>query len=314
MILHSTKYSFYSMKLLPFLAILALATGSVAFAQTSPVSRVTPPAQEGLAIQSNETLAFLGDSITRNGAAMPGGYVCLVISGLQANGITVTPYPAGIGGHKSNQMLERLDADVLSKKPTWMTLSCGVNDVWAGDRGIPLDQYKVNMTAIVDQAQAAGVKVMILTATMIGEQPANPNNVKIATYNDFLRQLAKEKRCLLADLSADMFAALNPEIKDRNQLTVDGVHMNPVGDQIMATGVLRAFGMNESQLLRARNYWIAMPEIACKVDAKGGVTFGQYQQLRELAAKQNRSIEDLASAQLTKALETLVPPRTAAKH
>ncbi|MFZ4779553.1 MAG: SGNH/GDSL hydrolase family protein [Terrimicrobiaceae bacterium] len=302
------------MKLLPFLAILALATGSVAFAQTAPVSSVTPPAQEGLAIQSNEALAFLGDSITRNGAAMPGGYVCLVLSGLKANGVSVTPYPAGIGGNKSNQMLERLDADVLSKKPTWMTLSCGVNDVWAGDRGIPLDQYKVNMTAIVDQAQAAGVKVMILTATMIGEQPTNPNNVKIATYNDFLRQLAKDKHCLLADLSADMFAALNPEVKDRTQLTVDGVHMNPVGDQIMATGVLRAFGMNETQLQKARNYWISMPEIACKVDAKGGVTFGQYQQLREMAAKQNRSIEDLASEQLTKALEKLVPPQLTVKQ
>ena len=300
------------MKLLPFLAAIALSAGSVALAQTSPApSAAQAPA--GVAVKSNESIAFLGDSITRNGAAMPGGYVCLVLSGLKANGITVTPYPAGIGGDKSNQMLERLDSDVLSKKPTWMTLSCGVNDVWAGDRGIPLDQYKVNMTAIVDQAQAAGAKVMILTATMIGEQPANPNNVKIATYNDFLRQLAKEKHCLLADLSADMFAALNPEVKGRNQLTVDGVHMNPVGDQIMAVGVLRAFGLSESQLKKAREFWIAMPEIACKVEAKGGVTFGQYQQLLEMAAKQNRSIETIASEQLTKALETLVPPQTAAK-
>jgi hypothetical protein len=148
---------------------------------------------------------------------------------------------------------------------------------------------------------------------MIGEQPANPNNVKIATYNDFLRQLAKEKHCLLADLSADMFAALNSEVKGRNQLTVDGVHMNPVGDQILAKGVLRAFGLSESQLQKAREFWIAMPEIACKVEAKGGVTFGQYQQLLEMAAKQNRTIDSIASELLTKALETLVPPQTAAK-
>ena len=311
------------MKRIPLLVALSIATGHAAVApaspppavvaQTAPVASATPSVQSSLAIQSNESLAFLGDSITQFGANMPGGYVRLVISGLKANGMTVTPYPAGIGGNKSNQMLERLEKDVLSKKPTWMTLSCGVNDVWGGDKGIPLDQYQVNMTAIIDQAQAAGVKVMILTATMIGEQPTNPNNVKIATYNDFLRQLAKAKHCLLADLSADMFAALNPEVKGRNQLTVDGVHMNPVGDQIMATGVLRAFGMNESQLQKARAFWLAMPEIACKVEAKGSVTFGQYQQLRELAAKQNRAIEDLASEQLTKALETLAPPRTAAK-
>jgi len=303
------------MKLISFLTALSLSAASTSFAQTNqtspaPIVVATP---ENVAIKNSESIAFLGDSITRNGAAMPGGYVCLVISGLKANGVSVTPYPAGIGGHKSNQMLERLEKDVLSKKPTWMTLSCGVNDVWQGDNGIPLDQYQVNMTAIVDQAQAAGVKVMILTPTMIGEQPANPNNVKLVAYIDCLRQLAKDKHCLLADLSADMFAALNPEFKDRNQLTVDGVHMNPAGDQIMATGVLRAFGMNEIQLQKARAFWIAMPEIACKVEAKGDLTFGQYQQLREMATKQNRSIEDLASEQLTKALQTLVPPQTAAK-
>jgi hypothetical protein len=27
-------------------------------------------------------------------------------------------------------LLARLDAEVISKKPQWMTLSCGVNDVW----------------------------------------------------------------------------------------------------------------------------------------------------------------------------------------
>ena len=88
-----------------------------------------------------------------------------------------------------------------------MTLSCGVNDVWHGVKGIPLDQYKQNITKIVDQCQAAGVKVMILTSTMIGEDQANANNQKLSAYNDFLRSLAKEKNCLLADLNAEMQAA-----------------------------------------------------------------------------------------------------------
>ena len=71
-------------------------------------------------------------------------------------------------------MLARLDKDVISKKPQWMTLSCGVNDVWhfklkLGKRtfqGVGLEDYKKNIRAIVDKAQAAGIKVMILTSTM----------------------------------------------------------------------------------------------------------------------------------------------------
>lgn len=80
----------------------------------------------------------------------------LVGSGLSANGVKIEIIGAGISGHKSNQMLERLDRDVLSKKPQCMTLSCGVNDVWHGAKGVTLEDYKKNITAIIDQAQAAG--------------------------------------------------------------------------------------------------------------------------------------------------------------
>ena len=92
-----------------------------------------------IAVKSGDKIAFLGDSITAGGWGSPTGYVRLVISGLDANGVKVEPLPAGIGGHKSNDMLGRLDRDVLSKKPQWMTLSCGVNDVWHGKNGVALD-------------------------------------------------------------------------------------------------------------------------------------------------------------------------------
>lgn len=218
-------------------------------------SLVTAPAHAGEpAVTSGQKIAFLGDSITEAGAG-PDGYVTLVVRGLEAVGIKAAAIPAGIGGHKSNQMLERLERDVLSKKPDWMTLSCGVNDVWHGANGIPLDQYKTNITKIVDTCQAAGVKVMILTATMIGEDQPNENNQKLAAYNDFLRALAKDKKCLLADLNADMQAAVKAAASKENLLTTDGVHMNPAGNKLMAEGVLKAFGLDPDQLKKAKTAW-----------------------------------------------------------
>ena len=216
-----------------------------------------------LPVKDGQKIAFLGDSITQQGAGT-GGYVRLVISGLEANGIKATAIPAGISGHKSNQMLERLDRDVLSKKPDWMTLSCGVNDVWHGAKGVPLDQYKQNITKIVDRCQAAGVKVMILTSTMIGEDQANANNQKLSAYNDFLRSLAKEKNCLLANLNAEMQAALvkaaRTEKTRGNLLTRDGVHMNPAGNQMMAIGILKGFGLTSEQIAQAQKAWGARSE------------------------------------------------------
>ena len=91
-------------------------------------------------VKSGEKIVFMGDSITAEGWGKPAGYVRLVIAGLKANGVEAEALPAGISGHKSNQMLARLEKDVLSKKPQWMTLSCGVNDAWHGPNGVPLDE------------------------------------------------------------------------------------------------------------------------------------------------------------------------------
>ena len=206
-----------------------------------------------LPVKGGQKIAFMGDSITEGGVG-PDGYVTLVIRGLGTNGVKATAIPAGISGHKSNDMLGRLERDVLSKKPDWMTLSCGVNDVWHGANGVPLDKYKENITKIVEQAQAAGIKVMLLTSTMIGEDQPNENNQKLLAYNEFLRTLAKDKKCLLADLNADMQAAIAAAGPDKkgNLLTGDGVHMNPAGNVMMASGVLKAFGLSAEQIAKAQ--------------------------------------------------------------
>ena len=257
------------------------------------------------AVKTGEKIAFLGDSITQGGANNASGYVRLVISGLEANGIKATMIAAGISGHKSNQMLERLDKDVISKKPDWMTLSCGVNDVWHGANGVPLDAYQKNITAIVDRAQAAGIKVMILTATMIREDATNSENQRLAPYNDFLRMLAAEKKCLLADLNTDMHTALKPGPQQDHQLTSDGVHMNPLGDRLMARGILKAFGLSDSELKTADDVWLNAPN-TCEVGGKTKLTLRQYEQLRKLAATRCMSVGSLMQDETTKAIDALL--------
>jgi len=246
----------------------AVAISALSFVQTASAE---------IAVKSVEKIAFLGDSITQGGWQNPVGYVRLVMAGLAANGVSAEAVPAGISGHKSNDMLGRLERDVLSKKPQWMTLSCGVNDVWHGQGGVPLNAataavegaydakvadrgtYEKNITQIVDQAQAAGVTVVLLTATVIHENLGSPENAKLAPFNEFLRGLAKTKKVPLADLNA-MFqehikAANRP---GKNVLTGDGVHMNEAGDKLMAVGVLRAFGLDAGQLAKAETAWVPM--------------------------------------------------------
>ena len=243
-----------------------------------------------IAVKSGEKIAFLGDSITAGGWGSPVGYVRLVMAGLAANGVQAEPVPAGIGGHKSNDMLARLERDVISKKPQWMTLSCGVNDVWHGKGGVPLDDaaaavegaydekvaergtYKKNIAEIVDRAQAAKIQVVLLTATVIHENLGSPENKKLAPFNDYLRDLAKDKKLRLADLNAIFQQRIISENKpEQKVLTVDGVHMNAEGDKLMATWVLMAFGLDSEQIKKADAAWqvlAAEAKVAAEAKAK----------------------------------------------
>ena len=239
-----------------------------------------------IAVKNGEKIAFLGDSITQGGWGNPAGYVRLVMAGLEANGVHAEAVPAGISGHKSDQMLARLEKDVLSKKPQWMTLSCGVNDVWHGGRGVPLDDtmlksgtydakvaergtYKKNITEIIEKASAAGIKPVVLTATVIQEQLDNKENGLLAPYNEFLRQLATEKKIPLADLNAMFQERIKAENKPGTKvLTGDGVHMNGEGNKLMATGVLKALGLNDAELAKAKESWVALETQAAEAAKK----------------------------------------------
>ena len=220
-------------------------------------------------VKTGDSLAFLGDSITQFGADRDGGYVRLVESGLADQGIKVIVIPAGYSGNTSRDMLGRLENSVLSRKPTWMTLSAGVNDVM--HTAVDLEEYKANVTAILDRCRQAGVKVLILTATQINLPVTNPQNVKLAGYNAWLRETAKARNLPLADLNAAMATeqAVYEKAKAERSLTVDGVHVNIYGNMVMARGVLTAFGLDEGQLAAVQAKWNKRPDVYPLPNAPG---------------------------------------------
>lgn len=268
--------------LLLFASLLAAMPPGIAQAEINGQSAKGGAQAVRLAVNKGDKIVFMGDSITEGGSADPNGYVNLVVRALNQQGLEVTHFGAGVSGQKSNDMLARVDADVISQKPQWLLLSCGVNDVWhfklrLGRQkfvGVPLEDYKKNITSIIEKAQAANIKVMILTATMIGEDSERELNKDLAPYNEFLREIAKQKNCLLADLNEDMRKTLAgmPDVKGpakmfgergykrdiRNKLTTDGCHMNQLGNIMMAKGVLKAFGVGDDKIAAAEKSWLLL--------------------------------------------------------
>ncbi len=261
-----------------------------------------------VAIKSGEKVSFLGDSITYLGAGSPVGYCRLVESALAGQGLENDMVFAGISGHKSNQMLARLESDILSNNPNWMFLSCGVNDVWHGKDGVTLPDYRKNITDIIDQAQAKGVKVVILSSTMIHENAENDFNRKLDDYNKFLAEIAQAKGCLFADLNAPMKSYI-ANAKQRGQqagtlLTVDGVHMNPTGNVMMATEILKTIGFSDEQLATAQAQWESNPE-AWVVNGRAGLTISEFEKLNTLASKNGITVQAQSNILLKKSIDNL---------
>ncbi len=218
---------------------------------------------QDLLLQDREVVVTLGNSITELGEN-PTGYVTLMRKSL------AVLYPerqiylvnAGISGHKSTDMAERLQRDVLDLQPAWVTISVGVNDVWHGflarERGwmqlspVPLPLYREKVTEMVRRARAQKIKVALFTTTVIKEDLASPENLALVPYNAALREIAKKEKCLLVDQDAAFRAVLQPLQKtgmsDHGVLTYDGVHMLPAGDALMARTALLAFGVPATRL------------------------------------------------------------------
>jgi lysophospholipase L1-like esterase len=247
-----------------------------------------PTSTGGLLVKAGQKVVFMGDSITDGGWGESGGYIHLVVTALATLGVKIEPVPAGVGGNKSDDMLARLDRDALSKKPDWLLLSCGVNDVWS--RKIDLDTFKKNITSIVDQAQAAGIKVMILTPTPIYELKHTEFS-RLSDYVAFMVQLTQDRKLPLADENAAYFAYLKTQPPDphNNVLTVDGVHPNPDGHQLLAQTILQAFGVAPDRMPGIRQAWLALPG-----GANLPIGFG-FREETEVTPAQNAALQQMAA-------------------
>ncbi|MFM8890244.1 MAG: GDSL-type esterase/lipase family protein, partial [Planctomycetia bacterium] len=82
-------------------------------------------------LRPHERVGFLGDTITQGGDR-PGGYVDLVRTRVKEThpGTAIEVIGAGISGNKVPDLENRLDRDVLAKKPTTVVVYIGINDVW----------------------------------------------------------------------------------------------------------------------------------------------------------------------------------------
>ena len=201
--------------------------------------------------QKKQRIVFFGDSITQAGAK-PGGYIMVLDDMYKQKGVQdqYELIGAGIGGNKVYDLYLRMEDDVLSKDPNTVVIWVGVNDVWhkkTSGTGTDADKFVKFYDAIIKKLQAKNIKVLICTPAAIGEKTDFSNELDgdLNKYSNIIRQIAQKNNVALIDLRKaflDYNLANNPENKDKNILTTDGVHLNEKGNQLVAEQMLKALG------------------------------------------------------------------------
>jgi|YelNatPaOPRAMG01_1025707.scaffolds.fasta_scaffold00288_52 lysophospholipase L1-like esterase len=197
------------------------------------------------------TIIFLGDSITELGDK-PGGFITLIRNAFaEKSGInSLRIFNAGVSGNKVTDLRERLDRDVIQRRPTAVVIYIGINDVWhyaiTGLRGTPRNTYESELKNVVTRIKDTGAKVFLCTPTVIGEKQhgTNPQDTILDDYCAISAKVAYETNSTLIDLHSVFLNYLRNNNLDNLRegiLTVDGVHLNDKGNELVASEILRAF-------------------------------------------------------------------------
>jgi len=202
-------------------------------------------------LKENETIVFLGDSITESGIK-PNGYVTLTSDAI------AKAYPdknikvigAGIGGHKVTDCQKRLDRDVLRKNPTIVLIYIGINDVWHSTRGEGTNKvdFETGLKDMIAKINDSGARVILCTPTVIGEKIDGTNDLDkmLDEYAEISRKVAKETDSQLLDLRIafmDYLKKNNKENASEGILTGDSVHLNDAGNRFLSKLVLNALNV-----------------------------------------------------------------------
>lgn len=198
--------------------------------------------------QDKIKVIFFGDSITQAGVN-PGGYIKRIDSMARIQGkMNYDFIGAGIGGNKIYDLYLRMEDDVLSKNPNVVVLYIGVNDVWhktSSGTGTDADKFAKFYQAVIDKIKPKNAKIILCTPAVIGEKidGSNQQDGDLTEYSKIIRGLAQKNGLPLVDLRKAFIeynSRNNKENKDRGILTTDRVHLNAIGNQLVADEIWKA--------------------------------------------------------------------------
>ncbi|MBX9604533.1 MAG: arylesterase [Bryobacteraceae bacterium] len=205
--------------------------------EAAPAESAAPPAQAlnpggdaAAAAGRNDgrpALVAFGDSLTAGYGVDAGlSYPDFLQKKLDREGIRWRVVNAGISGETTAGGLNRIES-ILKLKPDLVVLELGGND---GLRGLPLDQTRSNLEAIITRLRGAGIQVVLAGMTL----PPNYGPQYIRQFENIYKDLARKYKLPLIPFFLEGVATV-----DGKYMQSDGIHATAEGNQKVAETVFR---------------------------------------------------------------------------
>lgn len=175
-----------------------------------------------------KVILFFGDSLTAGyGLSAEEAFPALTEKALIKSGKNVNVVNAGLSGETSAGGLSRIDW-VLRQPIDVFVLELGAND---GLRGLPVEETKKNLQAIIDKVKAKNPSVkIVITGMMV---PPNMGATYTTQFTAIFPEIAKKNNATLMPFLLEGVAG-NEKL---NQ--ADGIHPNAEGHKIVATNMTK---------------------------------------------------------------------------
>lgn len=182
-------------------------------------------------VQTNptKTVLFFGDSLTAGyGLTVEQAFPAVIEQELKQKGKNVKVINSGLSGETTAGGLTRIDW-VLRQPIDVFVLELGAND---GLRGVPLDETRKNLQAIIDKVKAKNPNVKIVLAGMM--VPPNMGKTYSDGFQKIFPEVARKNNATLIPFLLDGVAG------DEKLNQADGIHPTVEGHKIVAKTVMRS--------------------------------------------------------------------------
>lgn len=173
-----------------------------------------------------KTVLFLGNSITAGYGVDPSqAYPAIIQSKIDARGWRFRVINAGQSGDTSAGGLSRLEW-LLKNRIDVLVIELGGND---GLRGLPVENTKANLQAIIDRTRQRYPQVRIIIAGM--KVPPNWGGDYGRRFEAMFAELAKKNKAALVPFILEGIGGV------RNLNLPDAIHPTPEGHKLVAANV-----------------------------------------------------------------------------